>query len=158
MKPNNTPLFLVTALLLPLTSGCSAGGENSNVPSGEHSGERGEHGEESGAELALGDTYDETRHGARLMLAYDAGNNAFKGTVENTTEAVLEHVRVEVHLSNGKELGPTTPGDLGPGETREVILAAASSDFDGWSAHPEVGSNEHGHGEGGEHDRDGEHR
>ena len=44
----------------------------------------------------------------------------FKGTVENTTEKVLERVRVEIHLSNGKELGPTKPGDLKPGEKREI--------------------------------------
>ena len=62
-------------------------------------------------------------------------------------------------MSNGRELGPTTPGDLKPGEKREVTLTATSKDFDGWSAHPEVGNAEHGHGEGhGEHDGErGEH-
>ena len=63
----------------------------------------------------------------------------------------MERVRVEVHLPNGKELGPTKPGDLKPGEKREVTLKPESKDFDGWSAHPEVGNEEHGHGEDGEH-------
>ena len=30
-------------------------------------------------------------------------------SVENTTEATLKQVRVEVHLSNGTELGPMPP-------------------------------------------------
>ncbi len=122
----------------------------STRPHGHH----GEEGEESGTELALSETYDEVRNGARLILAYDAKSNSFNGTVENTTDKTLKQVRVEVHLSNGKELGPTTPGDLKPGQRRDVKLRATSKDFDGWTAHPEVGSGEHGHDEGhGEHDR-----
>ena len=115
----------------------------------EHSGEAGE---ESGTELSLNAIYNETRNGARLVLSYDQENNAFRGAVVNTTDKTLERVRVEVHLSNGRELGPTAPADLAPGEKRDVTLVATSKDFDGWSAHPEVGSGEHGHGEGqGEH-------
>ena len=116
--------------------------------------------EESGTELALNETYDKVRNGARLILTYDAQSNTFKGTVENTTDETLKQVRVEVHLSNGKELGPTTPADLAPGEKREVQLTVTSTDFDKWTAHPEVGEGEHGHGEEhGEHDREsgGEH-
>jgi hypothetical protein len=89
-----------------------------------------------------------------LILAYDAASNSFQGTVENTTDETLQRVRVEVHLPNGKELGPTTPGDLKPGEKRGIRLAANSKDFDGWSAHPEVGNREHSH-EGGEHGHEG---
>ena len=123
-----------------------------------------EGGEESGTELALNETYDQVRNGARLILAYDAQSNAFNGTVENTTNETLNQVRVEVHLSNGKELGPTLAADLAPGEKRDVQLIATSTDFDGWTAHPEVGGGEHSrggeHGEndsehGGEHDREG---
>ena len=58
--------------------------------------------EESGTELALNETYDAVRNGARLILTYDAQSNSFKGTVENTTDETLKQVRVEVHLSNGK--------------------------------------------------------
>ncbi len=118
--------------------------------------------EESGTQLALSETYDKVRKGARLILNYDAQSNTFKGTVENTTDEILKQVRVEVHLSNGKELGPTTPGDLAPGEKKEIQLTATSTDFEGWTAHPEVGSGEQGHGEegdsehgDGEHDREG---
>ena len=116
--------------------------------------ERGvEAGEESGTELALNESYDEIRGGARLILTYDAQGNSFSGTVDNTTNETLRQVRVEVHLSNGRELGPTTPADLGPGEAREVTLLATSKDFDGWTAHAEVGTSEHGGEEG-----EGEHR
>ena len=122
----------------------------------EHDGDAAEHhgeeGEESGTQLALNEIYDESRNGARLLLAYDQANNAFRGAVVNTTDKTLERVRVEVHLSNGRELGPTTPADLAPGEKREVTLVATSKDFEGWSAHPEVGNSEHSLGEG-----DGEH-
>ena len=112
-------------------------------------------GEESGVSLALDDTYDVIRKGARLILRYDAESNAFVGTVQNTTESVLNRVRVEVHLSNGTELGPTTPVDLAPGETTDVSLAATEESFTGWTPHAEVGEGEHGSGgesgEGGEH-------
>lgn len=124
-----------------------------------------EDGEESGVELALNETYDRVRNGARLILTYDAQNNSFNGTVENTTSETLKQVRVEVHLSNGKELGPTPAADLAPGEKRDVQLIATSTDFDGWTAHPEVGEGEHSSGgehdkedseHGGEHDAEGE--
>ena len=118
---------------------------------GEHdrdSGAGGE-GEEAGAELALDEGYDKVRNGVRLVVNYNAESNSFNGTVENTTDDTLRRVRVEVHLSNGIELGPTTPTDLGPGQQRDVELMATSKDFDRWGAHPEVGS---GEGEGEEHD------
>ena len=115
--------------------------------------------EESGIELALHETYDKIRNGARLIMSYDAESNSFKGTVENTTDEILKQVRVEVHLSNGKEIGPTTPVDLAPGAKSDVLLTATSKDFDEWTAHPEVGEGEHSHGEHGEHNSEhaGEH-
>ena len=109
-----TIAFLVGAVL----SGCSNPEAGEHDPGGREG--RGEHdrdgrehhggeGEESGAELALNQSYDQVRNGARLVLAYDAQSNSFSGTVKNTTDRILKRVRVEVHLSNGKELGPTTP-------------------------------------------------
>jgi hypothetical protein len=116
--------------------------------------------EESGAELALDERYDAVRNGARLILTYDVQSNSFNGSVENTTDYTLKQVRVEVHLSNGEELGPTTPTDLDPGERIDVSLTATNKGFDGWTAHPEVGESgggEYGHGEGdNEHGEEGE--
>ena len=158
------------------------GGEGSEG-SGEH-GSGGEGGSESagtGGEegsganaLAPDDTFDSVRGGARLILSYDAASNSFKGTVENTTNNVLTRVRVEVHLSNGTELGPTTPTDMAPGEVAAINLPATPASFTGWTAHAEVGAggegsesggehrsgNEHGSGEesGSEHDSGGERR
>jgi len=148
-----------TAIVFVFTIFVIVGCSRTNKPS------IGEEGEESGTELALNETYDQVRNGARLILTYDAQSNAFKGTVENTTSETLKQVRVEVHLSNGKELGPTPAADLAPAQKRDVQLIATSTDFDGWTAHPEVGEGEHSSGgehdkedseHGGEHDTEGE--
>ena len=151
MNPIYGILAASAIMLFTCISGCSKT-EELSVDDGD---------EESNVELTLTDTYDKVRNGARLILNYEAQSNAFKGTVENTTNETLKQVRVEVHLSNGKELGPTTPGDLAPGEKRAILLTATSTNFDRWTAHPEVGEGEHGsggEGEGGEHDAEsGEH-
>ena len=146
---NRRILLTIVAILAAVMSACASGG--ATVTTSE---------EESGTELALDESYDAVRNGARLFLTYDAQSNSFNGFVENTTEDTLRQVRVEVHLSNGVELGPTTPTDLSPGESIDVSLVATDKDFDGWTAHPEVGGSrggEHGHGEGDdEHGEEGE--
>jgi hypothetical protein len=115
------------------------GGEHGGAGSGAH----GEDGEESGTELALNETYNAGRNGVRLILGYNAVSNSFNGTVKNITERTLRRVRVEVHLSNGIELGPTTPVDLEPGGKSAVRLTATDEAFESWTAHLEVGSGEH---------------
>lgn len=122
-----------------------------------HVGEKhgGGEGEESGKQLLLDQVYDAERKGTHMVLSYDAESVAFTGTVENISKEVLDRVRVEVHLSNGTELGPTTQVDLAPGEKREVRLSAAGEEFKSWSTHAEVGSGEHSHE--GEHRHEGEH-
>ncbi len=184
------PLLAVVVALMLVVVGCgdseSSVGGHVGSENSERSGESGsnEHrrdvesggeGEESGTEYGLGDKYDEGRAGARLMLSYDSDSNTFTGTVENTTGSKLSRVRVEVHLSNGIELGPTTPVDLAAGESADVMLRGSSLAFETWRAHPEVGrgdamesgegSGEHGgegsesRGEqGGESESRGEHR
>ena len=140
-------------------SGEGAGGEG-HGPGGEGGSEgAGSGGEEgSAAKLALDDTFDQVRAGARLILSYDASSNSFRGTVENTTNNVLSRVRIEVHLSNGTELGPTAPVDMAPGQVLAVDLAAAPEPFTGWIPHAEVGSGESGGGGGGgEGSESGEH-
>lgn len=115
-------------------SGTEHGGDSE---AGEHDGGA-EEGEESGVQLELNETFDEVRAGARLILSYDSDDNVFKGTVENTTDSTLRRVRVEVHLSNGIELGPTTPVDMEPGRAIDVILTATGDSFTSWSAHAEI--------------------
>ena len=138
------------------------GGEGSESGGGESSGESGSEsgGEEGSANMLSPDeTFDAVRDGARLILSYDAASNLFEGTVENTTNGVLDRVRIEVHLSNGTELGPTPPIALAPGEVLAIILQSTPDSFDGWIAHAEVGGGEsggeHGSESGGE--RRGEH-
>jgi hypothetical protein len=146
------PLLFATAI-----TGCGSQAENEGSGSAEE--------EESGRTLALDATYDQVRGGAQLVMAYDASLNSFVRRVENTTQETLRVVRVEVHLSNGTELGPTPSSDLQPGERLDATLTAAGETFDGWSAHPETSScsgeaaGEHGddgeHGEGSEHGEGG---
>ena len=147
---------LLPALLIGFMGAAVAGGcaGITDERGGEH-GAEGE-GEESGTVLALDQTYDAVRNGAHLILRYDAEANAFVGTVRNATGGTLRLVRVEVHLSNGTELGPTTPVDLAPGAAIEVRLAATATAFTGWTAHAEVGPGHGAGGEGGgEHDSGG---
>ncbi len=139
----------------PGGEGHSPGGEGGSEGSGEHGAGgagSGSGGEEGGAAmLGVGATFDQVRGGARLILRYDPPSNSFRGTVENTTDSVLTRVRVEVHLSNGTELGPTAPVDMAPGMVLPLNMAATPEPFTGWIPHAEVGSGEHG-GEGeGEH-------
>lgn len=151
----------------------SASHDEGREGKGEHGGaeggeERGEHardsegggeGEEDGTTLSLATTYDKTKHGVRLILKYNKERNAFVGTVENVTRRTIQKVRVEVHLSNGKELGPTKPINLGAGTKRIIELRAKSTNFDGWSTHAEVGNSEHGGNGEGSHgsEKEGEH-
>ena len=107
--------------------------------------------------LTLDETFDTVRSGARLVLNYDASRNSFMGTVENTTNGVLDRVRVEVHLSNGAELGPTTPMDMAPSEVVAINLPATSASFTRWTTHVEVGSGGEGNESGEEHRDGGEH-
>jgi hypothetical protein len=151
---NTQRILIVVVIVLALAvSACSRiTGNNQDT------GRLPENQEESGVELGLNEIYDRVRNGARLILAYDAQSNSFQGTVENTTEKILKQVRVEIHISNGVELGPTTPMDLHPGESINVNLTATTDGFDGWTAHPEVGESTNGeHGsDSGEHGGEGE--
>ena len=142
-------------------SGEGAGGEG-HGPGGEGGSESSSGGSEEGssAMLAPDETFDMTRAGARLIMNYDPATNAFIGTVENTTTNSLTNVRIEVHLSNGTELGPTTPVDMAPGEVMNINLPSTPESFAGWTPHAEVGSGEgggeHGSGSSG-NERGGEH-
>jgi hypothetical protein len=113
------------------------GGEGEHGEEGGHDEEGGE-GEESGIYVARGDTWDAVRRGARLVLAFNAASGAFEGTVHNTTNGTLCAVRVEVHLGDGPELGPTARTDVPAGGSTSVTLSAAGESFERWTAHPEL--------------------
>ena len=76
----------------------------------------------------------------RLTRSYDAAAETFRGEVVNTTSATVTQVRVEIHLSNGVELGPTPREDLAAGESRPVELDASGQTFTSWSVHVDLGS------------------
>ena len=85
-------------------------------------------------QYALDEVYDQTSAGARLILAYDAGNGAFSGLLENTTDQPIEGVRVQVDLSDGSTLGPTDPIDLAAGESSPIALPTEGATFETFSA------------------------
>jgi hypothetical protein len=165
-KSINIVLVLMTLLSMTIF-GCGSGQkENSEKKStkqetthDEHSGHvhDGSEGEESGIKLAINDVYDEVRKGTHLQLSFDIEASAFVGTVENVSDQMLDRVRVDVHLSNGTELGPTTQIDLKPGEIREINLNAGDNSFETWSTHAKVGSGENSHEGEHDHSHDGEH-
>ncbi len=155
MKRNfGTLTLLLVAILMAAVLGCDRANRQM-IPVGPAPADD----EESTVQLALTDTYDHIRNGAHLIMAYNPATNAFEGTVTNTTGGILPLVRVEIHLSKGGvttvELGPTTPTDLAPGETQDIVLMAEGPSFDMWTAHPEVGPMSGGGGEGGGEGGDG---
>ena len=163
-------IFMASLFLLGMTmAGCSnrqkaeTEGEAETLKAAKGLHEADQHGEgegeEDGTMLELDEVYDVEKNGTRLVLKYNEGVKAFQGSVENVSNETLSRVRVEVHLSNGTELGPTIQADLEPGEKRNVLLGPVSEEFEGWSTHAEVGYNEHSHeGEHGHsHEGEGEH-
>ena len=90
------------------------------------------------------DTLSQVTRGVRLELYYDSTAGAFVGKLANVSGRVAPKVRVEVHLLGGGELGPTRAQDLGPADVRSVYLADKGHNVDHWTAHVEVGSDEHG--------------
>ena len=122
---------------------------------GREHGERGDGGEEGGAYLAKMTRQNEVfANGARLVLQFNPNTQVFAGSVTNTTAKSLSQVRVEIHLDNGTELGPTKRIDVGPGQTIPVKLGTFGNDFSSWVSHPEAGV-EQGHGAGGEEGGEG---
>lgn len=116
-------------------------------------------GEEDGTMYGINEKVDIQKNGVRLILSFDKNKSAFIGSFGNITNKELSKVRVEIHLSNGKELGPTSPTTLKPDEKRKFQLNAKGEKFEKWSTHAEVGNNERGHGnkEGHEGRESGEH-
>lgn len=100
-------------------------------------------GEEDGTLYSIDYKYDKVENGVRLILSFETEENRFIGSVENVSDKTIENIRIEIHLSNGKELGPAIPANLKPGERREVQLDTNGEEFETWSTHAEVGMSEH---------------
>ena len=150
-------MIISMSLLLVFVYACNKNsneGETTEVSTHEHEhgeeaehehemGEHAEEGEETGPQISKDGIHDEIRKGVRLILSFDNESSSFTGTVENITEKTISKVRVEVHLSNGKELGPTPPINLAPGKKVDVGLSAEGQSFNWWKAHAEAGESEH---------------
>ena len=118
---------------------CDTPTSPSEIGEGTHTESATEQGE-SGTQYGLTETARETRNGIDLVMRYDAGQERFTGTVTNTTNGIVSDVRVEVHLSNGVELGPTPRVNLARGQERTVELGARGHSFSKWSVHVELES------------------
>ncbi len=150
-------MIISMSLLLVFVYACNKNsneGETTEVSTHEHEhgeeaehehemGEHAEEGEETGPQISKDGIHDEIRKGVRLILSFDNESSSFTGTIENITEKTISKVRVEVHLSNGKELGPTPPINLAPGKKVDVGLTAEGQSFNWWKAHAEAGESEH---------------
>ena len=121
----HTAFRTATLALLAMVAGCRS---SSTEPG------------ESGVRWNADQTATDTRRGVDLVISYDASSRRFNGTVTNTTSATVTDVRVEIHLSNGTELGPTPRVDLAAGAKQSVTLDAAGQNFDWYSVHVELGS------------------
>ncbi len=131
------------------------GGRGEGAERGGEHGRGGEGGGEEGAYVPKMTKQNELfANGARLVLAFDPRTQVFAGSVTNTTARTLAQVRVEVHLDNGTELGPTKRIDVAPGQTVPVELGAFGNEFGAWVSHPEAGV-EAGHGGGGDEGGEG---
>lgn len=86
------------------------------------------------------ETWDEVVDGAHWTLSYDPSKDVFVGTVENTTQDMLEAVRLEVFLSGGEKLGPSEPQDVEAGESASVSIEVVGEPFEWWAPHPRSGS------------------
>jgi len=85
-----------------------------------------------------------TRSGVKLVIRYHSSDEEFRGTMTNTTDSPVSDARVEIHLSNGKELGPTPGTGVAGGENTDVTLDAAGQDFSWFSVHIELGGGDSG--------------
>ena len=95
--------------------------------------------EEDGTRYKVAETAMQARGGVDLVMSYDQNTQKFNGTVTNTNDAAVSDVRVEIHLSNGTELGPTPRTGLATQESKPVTLDATGQSFDWWSVHVELG-------------------
>jgi len=96
------------------------------------------HNEETGTQYGIDDMCYEVKNGVRLIIAYEDSLDSFVGTVENVSDAIIQDVRVEVHLNTGTELGPTPYVDLAPNQVEDVVLEVNGELFVTWSVHAEV--------------------
>ena len=133
-------LAATAALVFSFAAACENPFRPSEIGEGRHSESGGTEPGESGTQYGLTDTARESRSGVDLVMQYEAGQRRFTGTVTNTTNATVSNVRVEIHLSNGVELGPTPRVNLAAGQVHPVELDARGQNFTRWSVHVEIGS------------------
>lgn len=114
--------MIITLLAVAVLAGCS-----STEPG------------EGGRRWDKDETATVTRSGVKLVIRYHSSKEEFRGTMTNTTNSSVSDARVEIHLSNGRDLGPTPRTALAGGESKDVALDAAGQQFSWFSVHIELG-------------------
>ena len=79
--------------------------------------------------------------GQSFDFRYEAHTGLFRGTVENTSGALVCASRTEIHLvtpAGVVELGPTIPQDLEPGDVLYVVMYQDGPPPDTFILHPEA--------------------
>ena len=99
-------------------------------------------GEEKGIEYSIDQSCEVIQNGCYLYLSFDKDKNEFIGYAKNLSDRTLTGVRLEIHLDNGIELGPTRRVTLAPEAVVNLSLKGSSRKFSKWTAHLEVGSSE----------------
>ena len=103
-----------------------AGGEGSGGEGPEGGSEGGgESGDEASPPIPITERYMDEIGGQAFDFGYDAATGLFRGTVENTSAALVCDSRTEVHLGTAMgvvELGPTIREDLAPGAVLYVVM------------------------------------
>ena len=126
--------------ITPESHGPESAGEHGTA--GESGNEGGEAGE-PGTLYGISETARQSRSGIDLVMSYDLASASFVGTLTNSTAAAVADVRVEIHLSNGTELGPTPLLTLNARQESPVALDARGQSFSTWQVHIEIGQDEH---------------
>ena len=147
---NSTPLVAFFAALLFACDGSNPISPELHGPESaqEHgtAGESGNGGSEAGEPgtlYGISETARQSRSGIDLVMSYDQTSASFVGSVTNSTGASVADVRVEIHLSNGVELGPTPLQTLNARQESPVVLDARGESFSTWQVHIEIGQDEH---------------
>ena len=114
-----------------------AGGEGS----GEASEGGGESGEEANPSIPIEQPYAGMNAGQTFDFRYEADTGLFRGTVENTSDALVCASRTEIHLGTPTgvvELGPTIREDLEPGDVLQVVMYQDGPEPETYILHPEA--------------------
>jgi hypothetical protein len=92
--------------------------------------------------LLKADVINDTINGIHFICKYDTDNKYFSGSLKNTTNELIEGVKVQIYLSNGMSLNPSPTTNLNPEAEYEstFMVDADVKEWDKWDAQIEFES------------------